>query len=435
MPTKHKRVAFYTLGCKLNFSETSTIARQFNELGFQRVSPNSEADVFVINTCSVTEHADKKCRQAIKKFVKHAPNAYIAVVGCYAQLRPEELANIEGVDLVMGASEKGNIPLYMGNAQKNAKAKVYSCDINVLNDFFPAFSSADRTRSFLKVQDGCDYRCTYCTIPDARGKSRNIPINKVVEQANEIANQGIKEIILTGVNTGDFGRTTGESFMNLLAALSNVDGIERYRISSIEPNLITEEVINFVAQSEKFLPHFHIPLQSGSNSILKLMKRRYNRELFANKLLQIKQTISNVFIGVDVIVGFPGETDNDFDDTYNLLNDLQPAFLHIFPYSERPNTPAAKFEGKVNPKDIKRRTEKLHQLSDLLHKNFYEQNIGRSEQVLFEGANRKGIMFGFTKNYVKVEVDYRKELVGKIVSVKLTSLSDTGNIKAEIIGN
>ncbi len=435
MPNNQKRVAFHTLGCKLNFSETSTIARQFDELGFERVSPNSQADVFVINTCSVTEHAEKKCRQAIKKFIKHSPNAFVAVVGCYAQLRPEDLSNIEGVDLVMGASDRGNIPLYMGDASKNAKAKIYSCEIDVLNDFFPAYSSGDRTRSFLKVQDGCDYHCTYCTIPNARGKSRNIPISTIITQAQSIASQGIKEIILTGVNTGDFGRTTGESFIDLLKELEKVEGIERYRISSIEPNLITDEVIAFVAASNKFLPHFHIPLQSGSNNILRLMKRRYNRELFANKIEKIKQAIPNVFIGVDVIVGFPGETDNDFSDSYNLLNELKPSFLHIFPYSERPGTPASDFEGKVHPKAIKQRADKLQHLSYLLHSEFYAQNIGRKEEVLFEGANRKGTITGFTRNYVKVEIDFRKELAGKIASVQLLGTSNTGNLTAKIIKN
>ncbi|MDY0196856.1 MAG: tRNA (N(6)-L-threonylcarbamoyladenosine(37)-C(2))-methylthiotransferase MtaB [Tenuifilaceae bacterium] len=435
MLNKQKKVAFYTLGCKLNFSETSTIARQFDELGFERVSSNSPADVFVINTCSVTEHADKKCRQAIKKFIKQSPNAFVAVVGCYAQLRPEDLAGIEGVDLVMGASDRGNIPLYMGDIHKNAKAKVYSCEIDAINDFFPAYSSGDRTRSFLKVQDGCDYHCTYCTIPNARGKSRNIPISNIVSQAQSIANQGIKEIILTGVNTGDFGRTTGESFIDLLKNLEKVEGIERYRISSIEPNLITDEVIAFVAASSKFLPHFHIPLQSGSNNVLRLMKRRYNRELFADKIRKVKQSIPNVFIGVDVIVGFPGETDNDFSDSYNLLSELKPSFLHVFPYSERPGTPAADFEGKVHSQTITQRAEKLQQLSHSLHSEFYIQNIGRKEKVLFEGANRKGIISGFTQNYTKVEVDYKKELVGKIVDVELLGISNTGNLTAKIINN
>ncbi|PKP38526.1 MAG: tRNA (N(6)-L-threonylcarbamoyladenosine(37)-C(2))-methylthiotransferase MtaB [Bacteroidetes bacterium HGW-Bacteroidetes-15] len=433
MSHNNKRVAFFTLGCKLNFSETSTIARQFNEMGFERVTPSSEADIYIINTCSVTEHADKKCRQAIRKFVKQSPNAFVAVVGCYAQLKPGEIADIPGVDLVMGSSEKNNIPLYIGDATKNMKAKVYSCDIDALNDFFPAYSSADRTRSFLKVQDGCDYHCTYCTIPNARGKSRNIPIADVVAQAQQIASQGVKEIILTGVNTGDFGRTTGESFIDLLKALENVQGIERYRISSIEPNLVTNEIIAFVATSNKFLPHFHIPLQSGSNNVLKLMKRRYNSELFAEKVLAINHAIPNAFIGVDIIVGFPGESQVDFEQSYQLLADLKPSFLHVFPYSERPNTPAAIYEGKVKSKDITQWASVLQTLSNELHSEFFKQNIGRTDEVLFESARRGGLMYGFTKNYVKIEYPYQMNLVGQIVKVRLKEITSTGNVKVDLL--
>ena len=432
MSSEKKRVAFYTLGCKLNFSETSTIARQFDELGFERVAPSAQADVYVINTCSVTEHADKKCRQAIKKFVKQSPNAFVAVVGCYAQLKPEEIALMDGVDLVMGTSEKGNLPQHIGDITKGPKVKVYSCDVDAVNDIFPAYSSGDRTRSFLKVQDGCDYHCTYCTIPLARGKSRNIPIDKVVDQAQQIAASGIKEIILTGVNTGDFGRTTGEKFIDLLKALEEVDGIERYRISSIEPNLVTNEIIAFVATSRKFLPHFHIPLQSGSDNVLKLMKRRYNTTLFADKIARIKQAIPNAFIGVDVIVGFPGETNDDFTTTYNLLEGLKPSFLHIFPYSERPNTPAASYSNKVKSKVVNERVKQLHSLSDRLHRKFYQQNIGKSDQVLFESTRKDGLTNGFTRNYIKVEHPYSKELVGKIMNVTLTGLSDNGNCIVEI---
>jgi threonylcarbamoyladenosine tRNA methylthiotransferase MtaB len=433
MSPNNKKVAFYTLGCKLNFSETSTIARQFKDLGFVKVEPSNEADIYIINTCSVTEHADKKCRQAIRKFSKLSPNAFIAVVGCYAQLKPDEIADIEGVDLVMGASDKGNIPFYIGTAEKNAKAKVYSCDVDALNDFFPAFSSADRTRSFLKVQDGCDYHCTYCTIPNARGKSRNIPISEIVEQAKIITSQGVKEIILTGVNTGDFGRTSNESFISLLKELEMVEGIERYRISSIEPNLITDEIISLVATSNKFLPHFHIPLQSGSDNVLKLMKRRYNTEMFADKLFKIKQTIPNVFIGVDVIVGFPNETDSDFEDTLNLLKNLKPSFLHVFPYSERPNTPAADYPNKVNSKAIGNRVKLLQQLSDSLHSEFYKNNIGRVEDALMESTRRAGMMHGFTKNYIKIEIPYNPNLIGNIVRVKLIECNSSGNMVAQII--
>lgn len=432
MANAGKRVAFHTLGCKLNFSETSTIARQFQELGFERVPPSGRADIYVINTCSVTEQADRKCRQAIKKFAMQSPNAFIAVVGCYAQLKPEEIAQIDGVDLVMGTSERENIPLYISNERKRSTAKIYGCEADAINDFFPAYSSADRTRSFLKVQDGCDYHCTYCTIPLARGNSRNFPISKLVEQAIEIAKQGVKEIVLTGVNTGDFGKTTGESLESLLMALEEVNGVERIRVSSIEPNLISTKIIARVAQSRKLLPHFHIPLQSGSNRILSLMKRRYNRELFSEKIVSIKKAIPNVFIGVDVIVGFPGESDEDFFQSYQLLEELKPSFLHVFPYSERPNTPASSFPNKVKSSVITQRSKSLIQLSNLLHRTFYEQNIGRSDEVLFESTKKGGNMYGFTKNYVKVMYPYRKELVGNIVNVKLIKVMPDGSFLSEI---
>ena len=433
MESTKRKVAFYTLGCKLNFSETSTIARQFETLGFERVSPESSADIYVINTCSVTEQADKKCRHAIRKFIGQSPDAFIAVVGCYAQLKPDEIANMEGVDLVLGSSEKFNIPTHITSETKKAKAKIYSCDVDVLHDFFPAYSSNDRTRSFLKVQDGCDYHCSYCTIPLARGHSRNMPITKIVEQANEIASKGIKEIILTGVNTGDFGKSTNELFLNLIQELEKVDGIERYRISSIEPNLITDEIIEFCSKSSKFLPHFHIPLQSGSNRILGLMKRRYNRELFAERLTKIRSLIPNTFIGIDVIVGFPGETNNDFNDTYSFLKQQQPSFLHVFPYSERPNTPAIVYDGKVKANDVKQRIQRLTELSETLHRQFYQNNIGQTEDVLFESTRKGDLTFGFTRNYIKVEVPYEKSLVGKIVRVKMIGISHDSNMVAEII--
>lgn len=433
MQGNKKTVALYTLGCKLNFSETSTIARQLNELGFERVSPSTSADMYVINTCSVTEHAEKKCRQAIRKFIKLSPNAFIAVTGCYAQLRPHEIAKIGGVDLILSTSEKGGLPVHVGDTTKKSQVKIFSCDIDEVNNFFSAYSSGDRTRSFLKVQDGCDYHCTYCTIPLARGKSRNIPIAKVVEQAEEIAAKGIKEIIITGVNTGDFGRTTNESFIDLLKALEKVHGIERYRISSIEPNLITDSVIDLTANSAKFLPHFHIPLQSGSDNVLKLMKRRYNTTLFAEKILLIKRTIPRAFIGIDVIVGFPGESDDDFTTTYNLLKKLEPAFLHIFPYSERPSTPAINYPNKVQSNTITARAAKLHSLSDKLHLNFYEQHIGHTDMVLFETTKRKGLMNGYTRNYVRVEYPYAKELVGTINKIEITGISNTGNCTAKLI--
>lgn len=433
MESERRKVAFYTLGCKLNFSETSTIARQFESLGFERVSPDSTADIYVINTCSVTDHADKKCRQAIHKFINKSPNAFIAVVGCYAQLKPDEISKIEGVDLILGSSEKFNVPIYIESDLKKAKAKIYSCDIDVLHDFFPAYSSNDRTRSFLKVQDGCDYHCSYCTIPLARGHSRNMPIDKIIEQAKEIASKGVKEIILTGVNTGDFGKSSGESFLNLVEELDKVDGIERYRISSIEPNLITDEIIDFCSKSKKFLPHFHIPLQSGSNRILGLMRRRYKREQFAERLNAIRKKIPNCFIGVDVIVGFPGETDDDFKDEFEFIKQQQPSFLHIFPYSERPNTQAIEFEGKVKPMAVKDRLHQLGKLSDELHRKFYVSCIGQTEEVLFESTRKGGLMFGFTRNYIKVEAPFDKSLIGKIVRVKLIGISDDGNALIELI--
>ena len=428
-----KKVAFYTLGCKLNFSETSTIARQFEAMGFERVSPESAADIYVINTCSVTDQADKKCRQTIRKFINKSPNAFIAVVGCYAQLKPEEVASLDGVDLVLGSTEKFNIPLYLESDAKRSTAKIYSCDTDVMHDFFPAYSSNDRTRSFLKVQDGCDYHCSYCTIPLARGESRNMPINKIIEQAQEIASRGIKEIILTGVNTGDFGKSTNETFLDLIKELENVTGIERYRISSIEPNLITDDIINFVASSKKFLPHFHIPLQYGSNRILGLMRRRYKRELFEERIVKIREHIQKCFIGVDVIVGFPGETDEDFQDTYNFIKKLEPSFLHIFPYSERPNTPAINFEGKVRADVIKKRAADLASLSEFLHSQFYQKNIGNSEEVLFESTKKGNLMFGFTRNYIKVESSYDRSLIGEIAKVKMIGISQNGNMLVELM--
>ncbi|MGE0077270.1 MAG: tRNA (N(6)-L-threonylcarbamoyladenosine(37)-C(2))-methylthiotransferase MtaB [Bacteroidales bacterium] len=433
MEEGRKRVAFYTLGCKLNFSETSTIARQFADMGFERVSPDGESDVYVINTCSVTEHADKKCRQAIRKFISKSPNALVAVAGCYAQLKPEEIAEIEGVDIVVGASDKNHIPQLLLSSDNKRKAKIYSCDVDAVNDFFPAFSSGDRTRSFLKVQDGCDYHCSYCTIPLARGKSRNMPIAQIIEQARAIASQNIKEVILTGVNTGDFGKSTNESFFDLVKQLNQVEGIERYRISSIEPNLITKEIAEFVAASKKFLPHFHIPLQSGSNRILGLMRRRYRRELFAEKIQMIRALMPHTFFGVDVIVGFPGETEDDFTDAYNFLKELKPSFLHVFPYSERPNTPAAAMPEKVTPADMKRRGALLGELSENLHAEFYRQHLGTRQSVLFESARKAGLMFGFTGNYIKVATPYDKNLVGKIVDVEFIEFNPEGFVTCKIL--
>lgn len=399
------------------------------------MSHHSAADIYVINTCSVTEHADKKCRQAIRKFVKQSPGAIIAVTGCYAQLKPEEVANIDGVKLVLGAAEKGELYQKVNElmGQTHETAEVHSCEISSVSNFFKAYSLGDRTRSFLKVQDGCDYKCTYCTIPLARGKSRNIPVEELVKQAQEIAANGVKEIILTGVNIGDFGKTTNESFLELIKALDQVEGIERYRISSIEPNLLTDEVVEFCAQSTKFLPHFHIPLQAGTNKVLGLMRRRYRREIFEGRISKVRSAIDRPFFGIDVIVGFPGETEEDFMETYTFLERLQPAFLHVFPYSERPNTPTVFMEGKVKDSDITSRAQRLGQLCEKLHRQFYESNIGREGLVLFESTNRHGMMYGFSERYIKVEIPYNKALINQIARVRYLSISPEGNMVAELI--
>jgi threonylcarbamoyladenosine tRNA methylthiotransferase MtaB len=416
-------IAFCTLGCKLNFSETSTLARRFQEAGFKKVPPTEKADIYVVNTCSVTEQADKKCRQTIRKLTHQHPDALIIVTGCYAQLKPEEVAQIEGVDLVLGADQKGRLFEYVNNIRTKGKPRIVSCDVLAVDSFFPAFSSGDRTRSFLKVQDGCDYHCAYCTVPLARGKSRNLPIATLLKEAAEIARTGTKEIVLTGVNIGDFGKTTGESFFALLKALEQVEGIARYRISSIEPNLLTEEMIGWIAESPKIMPHFHIPLQSGSNKILGLMRRRYPREVFAERREKIKSLLPRAFVGVDVIVGFPGETPDDFLETCSFLESMQPAYLHIFPYSERPNTPAATMPGSV-PKHLRaERVKQLEHLSEKLHHAFYEQNIGTDTSVLWESTRKGGLMYGFTDNYLKVEAPFEKEWIGKIMPVKITGIT------------
>lgn len=435
MNNTQRTIAFYTLGCKLNFSETSTLARAFVNNGFKVVPASHVADVYLINTCSVTESADKKCRQAIRKFIKQSPTAIIAVTGCYAQLKPETIAAIEGVDLVVGADLKGNVAELVNNIREKGNTRVFSCEINEVDSFFQAFSSGDRTRSFLKVQDGCDYKCSYCTIPMARGKSRNIPIADILKEAEQIAASGIKEVVLTGVNIGDFGKTTGESFFDLIKALDKTEGIERYRISSIEPNLLTDELIEYVSRSSKFLPHFHIPLQSGSNHILGLMRRRYKREVFASRLEYIRRLMPDAFIGVDVIVGFPGETDEDFNSAYDFLKELSPSYLHIFPYSERPNTPTVSMEGKVNPSVINSRVNQLNELCSRLHTNFYKKNIGKTAKVLFESSKYGNMMHGFTENYIKVEAPYQKNLCNIVTFVKLTQLADSGNMRAETLAD
>ncbi len=415
--TMNKTVAFVTLGCKLNFSETSTIAQQFLDAGYLRVPQSKSADIYVINTCSVTEHADKKCRQAIRKLHKQNPDAIIAVTGCYAQLKPAEIMAIEGVDLVVGADRKGDVfQLVSQLPAKQGSARSYSCAINEVESIFPAYSHGERTRSFLKVQDGCNYHCSYCTIPLARGKSRNLPISVLVGEAEAIAASGIKEIVLTGVNTGDFGRTTGEDFLDLLKALNAVEGIERYRISSIEPNLLREDIIEWIASGTKFQNHFHIPLQCGSDAVLKVMRRRYTTAMFAEKIAMVRRIMGDVFFGIDVIVGFPGETEEEFNNCYNFLKDtIKPAFIHVFPYSRRANTPAAQMPNQVHEATKTARVEALTTLSNQLHEEYVARHKGTVQQVLFESTQKGGMMYGYTGNYIRVERPYDKNKIGKII--------------------
>jgi threonylcarbamoyladenosine tRNA methylthiotransferase MtaB len=430
-----RRVAFYTLGCKLNFAESSALAGVFVDNGFERVDHSQSADIYVINTCSVTEQADRKCRQAIRKFIRQSPDAIVAVTGCYAQLKPDEIASVEGVDLVLGADAKGRLFEYVNSIRNKGVPRVFSCEINSVDSFFQAYSSGDRTRSFLKVQDGCDYKCAYCTIPKARGKSRNPSVASIVEEAMKISTLGVKEIILTGVNIGDFGRSGNEKFIDLLRALDDVDGITRFRISSIEPNLLTNEVIDFVSQSDKFLPHYHIPLQSGSDRVLRLMRRRYLAKLFREKIDVLRRIDPYTFFGIDVIVGFPSETDRDFEDTYRLLEDVSPAYIHIFPYSERSGADSARMDGRLDSRIINERVKRLNELCDRLHRLFYLKNIGREEDVLFESAVKHGMMYGFTRNYIKTEIPFQKNLAGEIVRVKLLEISGNGNMMVEMIDN
>jgi threonylcarbamoyladenosine tRNA methylthiotransferase MtaB len=428
-----KKVAFYTLGCKLNFSETSTIGRLFTDAGYAVVDFTDAADVYVINTCSVTEHADKKCRKVVKEALKYAPNAYITIVGCYAQLKPAEIASIEGVDMVLGAAEKFRIVEYISDLTKLPKAVVHQQNIEKVNhNFIAAYSIGDRTRTFLKVQDGCDYPCTYCTIPLARGGSRSDTIENVVNRAKQIAESGVKEIVLTGVNLGDFGIRNGQredKFFDLVKALDEVEGIERIRISSIEPNLLSNEIISFVAGSKRFVPHFHIPLQSGSDKILGLMKRRYRRELYIERVATIKALIPDCCIGVDVIVGFPGETHEDFLDTYQFLNGLDISYLHVFTYSEREQTEAADMGGVVSGSARADRSKMLHILSDKKRRAFYSSQMGSIAEVLFEDDQKNGFMHGFTKNYVKVKAKYDPVMVNEIKTVKLIEMTPEGEVE------
>lgn len=438
-----KTVAFHTLGCKLNFSETSTIARLFYEKGFQKTSFDQSADVYVINTCSVTENADKECRQIVKSALGYNPDAFVAVVGCYAQLKPQEIAQIEGVDVVLGASEKFKLLNYISLSGKHASAEVHNCEISEVNSFSDAYSVGDRTRSFLKVQDGCDYSCTFCTIPLARGKSRSDTIENVLENARKIAASGVKEIVLTGVNLGDFGygveiggdvkKRKQYTFLDLIKALDEVEGIERIRISSIEPNLLKDEVIGFVAQSRRFVPHFHIPLQSGSNVILGQMKRRYQRELYADRVTKIKSLMPHCCIGVDVIVGFPGETEELFLETYRFIQELDISYLHVFTYSERDNTEAISMPGVVPQAERKKRNKMLRILSAKKLHAFYEKNLGMVHSVLFEQENKGGFMYGFSENYVKVKYPFTPQLVNSRVQVNTSKIDEEGHVLAELL--
>ncbi|MCL7986344.1 tRNA (N(6)-L-threonylcarbamoyladenosine(37)-C(2))-methylthiotransferase MtaB [Sphingobacterium sp. lm-10] len=432
--TMNKKVAFYTLGCKLNFSETSSIGRLFKDAGYDTTPFNSAADVYVINTCSVTDNADKKCRKVVKEALKHSPNAYITIVGCYAQLKPKEISEIPGVDMVLGAAEKFNIIEHINDLTKQEKAVVHNAPIEETQHFVSAFSIGDRTRTFLKVQDGCDYSCTFCTIPLARGASRSGKIEDLVQQATDIAAAGVKEIVLTGVNIGDFGIRDGkrqDKFLDLVKALDKVQGIDRIRISSIEPNLLSNEIIDFVAQSQRFVPHFHMPLQSGNNKTLAAMRRRYKRELYAERVAKIKSLMPNCCIGVDVIVGFPGETREDFIETYNFLNELDISYLHVFTYSERENTIAAQMEGAVPGAQRSDRSKMLHILSEKKRRTFYESQVNAVGDVLFEGDEKDGYMHGFSKNYVKVRTSYDPLLVNEIVPVRFVALTDSGEMDME----
>lgn len=421
-----KKAVYYTLGCKLNFSETSTIGQMLKEAGVRTVRKGEKADICVVNTCSVTEVADKKCRQAIHRLVKNHPGAFVVVTGCYAQLKPEQVASIEGVDVVLGAEQKGDLMKYLGNLQKHDKGEAVTSALKDIRSFAPSCSRGDRTRYFLKVQDGCDYYCSYCTIPFARGRSRNGKIADIVAQARQAAAEGGKEIVITGVNIGDFGKTTGESFYDLVQELDRVEGIERYRISSIEPNLFTDEIIEFVARSRAFMPHFHIPLQSGCDEVLKLMRRRYDTALFAHKIQKIKQAMPHAFIGVDVIVGTRGETEEYFNQAYEFLKGLDVTQLHVFSYSERPGTMALKIEHVVSPEEKHRRSQLLLSLSDEKTQAFYASHKGSEAVVLMEKSKAGTPMHGFTDNYIRVEMEHDDALDNQLLRVRLGEFNEDG---------
>ena len=419
MSTPTKRVAFHTLGCKLNFSETATISRDFIRHGFEKVDYRDIADIYVLNTCSVTENADKEARKLIRQAKRRNPDSSVAVIGCYAQLKPNDIASIEGVDIVLGAEEKFNLLSHLDGIDLNGGTQVIQSEIDHVHKFTPSFSSSERTRSFLKIQDGCDYTCSFCTIPLARGESRSDTIENTIKTAREVAGTDALEIVLTGVNIGDFGKGSSETFLDLIQQLDTLDGIDRIRISSIEPNLLTNEIIEFCALSQKFMPHFHVPLQSGSDKILSAMRRRYKRELYEERIKKIKSTIPHACIGVDVIVGFPGESDNDFLDTYNFLNELDISYLHVFTYSERPNTDAIEMGEIVSKKKRAERSKMLHILSDKKRRFFHDKFIGQNRSVLFENM-KNGKLLGHTDNYIQVQMDGKLGNINTIQSVKLT---------------
>ncbi|MFQ3332388.1 MAG: threonylcarbamoyladenosine tRNA methylthiotransferase MtaB [Thalassomonas sp.] len=429
----NKKAAFYTLGCKLNFSETSTIGRQLVEIGFTKTEFENKADLYVINTCSVTENANRECRRIIRKAKKNSPEAFIVVTGCFAQLKPKEISDIEGVDMVLGANEKFNLPKLLTDLNNVETTEVHGCEINDL-DYFSSYSLADRTRSFMKIQDGCDYPCTYCTIPLARGKSRCDSIENIIVNANDIADKGIKEIVITGVNIGEFkDKNNNRNFADLVKELDQVERIERYRISSIEPNLITDEVIELVKNSKKFMPHFHIPMQSGSDVVLGRMKRRYQTKLYRNKIEKIGSEVEDVCIGADVIVGFPGETQEEFNKTLNFIKDLPLSYLHVFTYSERENTPAIDMDGVVSKSDRADRSKQLRILSNKLQRSFYEKYLDTEHTALFEQDDRYGYLYGFTDNYIKIKIPFQAKVCRTKKQIKLLSIDEDGIMKAELL--
>ena len=428
-----RKVAFHTLGCKLNFAETSTLARTFPENKFERVSPDSHADIYVINTCTVTEAADRKCRQSVRKFIHNNPDAFIAVVGCYAQMRQEEAAAIEGVDLVLGTYEKFDIASYINNIEKRTIPEIHSCERIETEGFMSSWSAGDRTRSFLKVQDGCDYHCSYCTVPLARGNSRNPPITEIVSEARAIVGSGVREIVLTGVNVGDFGKSTGESLEQLLSHLVKIDGLQRLRLSSIEPNLVTDPIIEMIASEKVLLPHIHMPLQSGNDRILGLMRRRYRREVFLDRVMKIREKIPYAGIGADMIVGFPGETEEDHADTCNFIGSLPLSYLHVFAYSPRPGTPAADMPGKVTKQEKEKRSRQLIKLSESRRIQFMRGASGQVQEVLFEQRGADGMVAGLTGNYIRVITPWVKGLPGTVRQVRLTTLRDDSSMNGKLI--